>query len=37
MTTKVVPAMPDHSELRALYDTAIAEINTSRGSKLLNH
>jgi hypothetical protein len=35
MTTEVVPALPDRSELRALYHTAIAEINTARGSKLL--
>jgi hypothetical protein len=35
MTTKVVPAMPDHSELRKLYDEAINEINASRNSKLL--
>jgi hypothetical protein len=35
MTTKVVPAMPDHSELWKLYDEAIIEINASRTSKLL--
>jgi hypothetical protein len=35
MTTEVVPALPDHSELRALYDAAIAEINASRNSNLL--
>jgi superfamily II DNA or RNA helicase len=35
MTTEVVPALPDHSELKALYDKAIAEINASRNSDLL--
>ena len=36
MTTKVVPAMPDHSELRKLYDAATAEINASRNNNLLS-
>lgn len=36
MTTKVVLAIPDHSELRKLYDTATAEINASRNNNLLS-
>jgi hypothetical protein len=35
MGTEVIPALPDRSALRKLYDTAIAEINATRGSKLL--
>jgi hypothetical protein len=35
MTTKIVPALPDHSELRTLYNEAINNINAVRGSTLL--
>jgi hypothetical protein len=34
MTTKIVPTVPDRLALRALYDAAVAEINTSRDNIL---
>jgi hypothetical protein len=35
MTTEAVPALPDRSEVRALYDAAVSEINASRNNDLL--
>lgn len=35
MTTEAAPALPDRTELRTLYDAAIAEINAARNSNLL--
>jgi hypothetical protein len=35
MAPKVVPALPDQSELRTLYNEAINDINAVRGSSLL--
>jgi hypothetical protein len=36
MSTEVLPALPERSELEALYDAAVTEINQSRSSNLLN-
>jgi hypothetical protein len=36
MTTQVLPTLPDRDALRALYDEAIQQINTSRPSSTVD-